>query len=221
MNFLVVRLISVKLQWVELRTRDRRADSSHWVDLHSVQTSFRIILVQFMTFISTKIKIGTWQPCISSLSLLIQISKIVDISYTYIYHLEYQRFKTRKRKTRKFSHFFRFNPATALIFILRTRTIRHLFCIFTMINPVLTNNRGWETNRSQKLDRNWPTRVSVSSLYIKMTSPNSQVHSSEYYKLTCWSVGPKSGDCQDLIFWQQLVIRWAGILPNNGLPGGG
>ena len=136
---------------MELRTRDRRADSSHCVDLHSVQTSFRIILVQFMTFISTNIKIGTWQPCISSLSLLIQISKIVDISYTYIYHLEYQRFKTRKRKTRKFSHFFRFNPATALIFILRTRTIQHLFCIFTLFNPVLTNNRGWETDRS----KNW------------------------------------------------------------------
>ena len=77
--FLVVRLISVKLQWVELRTRDRRADSSHCVDLHSVQTSFRIILVQFMTFISTNIKIGTWQPCISSLGLLVCLFKFLKL----------------------------------------------------------------------------------------------------------------------------------------------
>ena len=115
MNFLVVRLISVKLQWVELRTRDRRADSSHCVDLHSVQTSFRIILVQFMTFISTKIKIGTWQPCISSLSLLIQISKIVDISYTYL-PSRIPEVQNKEKGNTKILHFFRFNPATALIF---------------------------------------------------------------------------------------------------------
>ena len=151
-----------------------------------------------MTFISTKIKIGTWQPCISSLSLLIQISKIVDISYTYIYHLEYQRFKTRKRKTRKFSHFFRFNPATALIFILRTRTIRHLFCIFTMFNPVLTNNRGWETNRS----KNWTGTGRPDCLVTLYQNDIAQLtlKSPVQSKLTCWSVVPKSEDCQEVIF---------------------